>query len=443
MRSKKLLLVPALAAVALLTVAVDHGQSARAAFRIGVLVDCTGIGAETHDWSLAAAELPLLEHGGRLAGKGPASGVRAATIAGRRVELVEGCSESGVYGRLITETRQLVEIDHVDAVVGAFGWSDGMVFRELARRYPTVPFVLAGSFAREATTHAPAPNLYRFTPDIEQEQAGLATYAYKTLGWRTAATVSEQTANGWGATAAFAAEFCALGGQVRRVWTPVFGAGGPLLRSVPPGVDGVIVLSHYGYGSPAAFIRSYIARHPDAPRSLLLSVWLYPPYQLPEYASLWPRLRGVVGRIAGAPDPSSGGDVAYRKAFAAAFPGLPASVAGNLLVLPYYNAVEAVLQSFAQTGGETGKDRARLRSALASLRLATPEGPVRLDRNRQAIAPATLVRFDGTKPGLPSFHPVRRIHAVDETLGGLLKASVSPSPAKTECRRAAPPPWAR
>jgi hypothetical protein len=78
MRSKKLLLVPALAAVALLTVAVDHGQSARAAFRIGVLVDCTGIGAETHDWSLAAAELPLLEHGGRLAGKGPASSSRAA-----------------------------------------------------------------------------------------------------------------------------------------------------------------------------------------------------------------------------------------------------------------------------------------------------------------------------------------------------------------------------
>ena len=89
-----------------------------------------------------------------------------------------------------------------------------MVFRELARRYPTVPFVLAGSWAREATTHAPAPNLYRFTPDIEQEQAGLATYAYKTLGWRTAATVAEETPNGWGATAAFAAEFCALGGQV-------------------------------------------------------------------------------------------------------------------------------------------------------------------------------------------------------------------------------------
>src|SRR6476619_6935115 len=108
--------VQALAALALLTGAAGYGQSPPAPFKIGVLVDCTGIGAETHDWSLAAAELPMLQHGGRLAGRGPASGVRDATVAGRRVELVEGCSESGVYGRLITETRQLVEIDRVDAV---------------------------------------------------------------------------------------------------------------------------------------------------------------------------------------------------------------------------------------------------------------------------------------------------------------------------------------
>jgi branched-chain amino acid transport system substrate-binding protein len=423
--------------------AAGCGQSARAPFRIGVLVDCTGIGAETHDWSLAAAELPLLQHGGRLAGKGPATGVRDATVAGRRLELVEGCSESGVYGRLISEARQLVEIDRVDALVGAFGWSDGMVFRELARRYPTVPFVLAGSFAREATSHRPAANLYRFTPDIEQEQAGLGTYAYRTLGWRTAATVAEQTPNGWGATAAFAAEFCALGGHVRRVWTPAFGPGDALLRSVPPTVDGVMVLAHYGFGSAASFIRSYLARHPDASRSLLLSLWLYPPGELPAYASLWPRLRGVVARMSGVPDPSAAGDVAYRKAFATAFPGLPASVSGNLLVLPYYNAVEAVVQSLTQTHGETGADRARLRSALASLRLATPGGPVRLDRNRQAIATATLVRFDGRAPGRASFHPVRRIHGVDETLGGLLAASDSPSPARNDCRRAPPPPWAR
>jgi substrate-binding family protein len=228
----------AVAGVALLiAAATGYGGSAAAPFRIGVLSDCTGIGAATNDWSLAAAELPLLQHGGTLAGTGPSSGVRGATVAGRHVEIVTGCSESGVYGRLITETRQLVEIDHVDAVVGAFGWSDGVVFRELARRYPTVPFLLAGSFVREATAHVPAGNLYRFSADVEQAQAGLATYAYKTLGWRSAATVAEPLANGWGAAAAFAAEFCALGGSVRHIWAPAIAPSA--LRAVPRAVDGV------------------------------------------------------------------------------------------------------------------------------------------------------------------------------------------------------------
>ena len=400
MRSRRL--VAAIAAVVLLTVAVGYGQSSRAPFKIGVLVDCTGIGAETHDWSLAAAELPLLERGGRLAGNGPAGGVRDATVAGRRVELVEGCSESGVYGRLITETRQLVEIDRVDAVVGAFGWSDGMVFRELARRYPTVPFLLAGSFSREATTHAPAPNLYRFTPDVEQEQAGLATYAYRTLGWRSAATVAEQTPNGWGATAAFAAEFCALGGQVRRVWTPYFGAGGPLLRSVPPAVDGVMVLAHYGYGSPAAFIRSYLDRHPDAPRSLLLSVWLYPPAQLPGYASLWPRLRGVVARISGVPDPSSAADVAYRKAFAAAFPGLPASVAAQP---PGAAVLHRGRGRCAVAGTDARGARSRACPPARSARLASPRHAGRAHPARSQPAgnrdrDARALRRYGARQGL-------------------------------------------
>src|SRR3954462_3543196 len=120
MQSRRVRLLGLAAAGALLIAAVTGcGRSDAAPFRIGVLADCTGIGGETNDWSLAAAELPLLQHGGRLAGTGPSSGVRGAKVAGRRVEIVTGCSESGVYGRLITETRQLVEVDRVDAVVGA------------------------------------------------------------------------------------------------------------------------------------------------------------------------------------------------------------------------------------------------------------------------------------------------------------------------------------
>ena len=427
---------------ALIAIASGCGESSGAAFKIGVLADCTGIGAESHDWSLAGAELPLLQHGGELVGKGPASGVRGAKVAGRRVELVEGCSESGVFGRLITETRQLVEIDHVDAVVGGFGWSDGSVFRELARRYPTVPFVLVESATREATVHEPARNLYRFMPDIEQDTAGLATYAYRTLGWRQAAAVAEYTPNGWGQMAAFAAEFCALGGTVDRIWT-AYQKPGRLLRRVPASADGVVVLSAYGFGDPVPFIRAYVARHRDAPRSLLLALWMYPPPQAAESAALWPGLRGVVARIWGVPELASARNLAYHKAFARAFPGLPASVASNLIAQTYYDGSDALLQAVAKTGGELGTGRARLRAALDSLRLDSTSGPVRLDRNRQAVVPVTLGRIEGTREGAPSLRPVASLGEVDQTLGGLLAPSFSPSPAQTDCKRAAPPPWAK
>ena len=112
-------------------------------------------------------------------------------------------------------------------------------------------------------------------------------------------------------------------------------------------------------------------------------------------------------------------------------------------MLPYYTAVDALVHSLEKTNGEVGAARAELRTALASLRLATPEGVVRLDRNRQAIVPATLDEFDGTATGGASFHAVRRIPAVDETLGGLLAPNVAPSSAAPACRRATPPPWAR
>ena len=79
-------------AVALLLSAAGCGDSSGAPFKIGVLADWTGIVGATHDWSVAAAELPLLQRGGHLVGKGPAGGVQGAKVAGRRVEIVEGCA---------------------------------------------------------------------------------------------------------------------------------------------------------------------------------------------------------------------------------------------------------------------------------------------------------------------------------------------------------------
>ena len=68
--------------------------------RLGVLTDCQGPLRGFGDGELSGAEMPLLAAGARLRGTGPGGGVTEATVAGRKVELVIGCAESGEYDRL-------------------------------------------------------------------------------------------------------------------------------------------------------------------------------------------------------------------------------------------------------------------------------------------------------------------------------------------------------
>src|SRR5262245_12762766 len=202
-------LVPA---IAVLVVIAGTGCGAGGdPVRIGVLTECQGQFKGFEEVELSTAELPLLRRGASLMGPAPTDGVTPVTVAGRKVELVRGCSEFGEGTVFIEEARRLVEEKHVDAVIGGAS----VVTREVARRYPDVPFLVAGlNWEQEVTLRRPAPNLYRFTLDWGQEAAGLGAYAYKKLGWRRASILAGDEPAGWGSSAAFVAEFCALGGKV-------------------------------------------------------------------------------------------------------------------------------------------------------------------------------------------------------------------------------------
>ena len=210
------------------------------AIRIGVLTDCVGFSAGVSDAALGAAELPLLERGARLAGRTPGDGVEGARVAGRRVELLRGCTESGNYARLIEVARRLIEKEHADILVGPVGEGDGVVLRDVAARHPGVTVVLALSDAQESTLQRPAPNVFRFLPDGAQAAAGLGAYAYHVLGWRTAALIGTDDI-AWPQAAGFVAEFCALGGRVvDRRWFTLFDRWPrSLAAAISPDADGV------------------------------------------------------------------------------------------------------------------------------------------------------------------------------------------------------------
>jgi branched-chain amino acid transport system substrate-binding protein len=420
----------ALVAALALWLGAGCGGSKSQAFRIGILSDCYGPFSTLHEVIVASAELPLLKRGGELRGKQPSSGVKGAKVVGRPVELEIGCVAGN--DEVVPEARRLVEEGGARAIVGPLDPEEGMALREYARRQPETVFLIQPSGAPELTLTDPAPNVFRFASDAAQFVAGAGTYAYRQLGWRTAAIVADDVPYSWGGVAGFVAEFCALGGRiVDRTWIS-FGTDAAAAVQRIPRADGV-------YLGPAlspmlGFIRRYAALHHDLSRRLISNaVLLHDP-------TVIAKAKGVV--VAGSlPFEPTAAEAAYASSFKKAFPAIPPAVAIDPSTVPYRDGVEAVLEALQRTDGATGRG---LAAALAHLELGSPAGKIRLDGNRQAIAANYLSRVTTDAGGKPSIRTLRVVPDVEQTFGGYLKPG-DPPPSRTSpaCRKGNPPPWAR
>jgi branched-chain amino acid transport system substrate-binding protein len=103
--------------------------------------------------------------------------------------------------------------------------------------------------------------------------------------------------------------------------------------------------------------------------------------------------------------------------------------------------MQALVNAFQAVHGRLGDHRRALLAALARVVVAGPEGRVRLDQRRQAIASNYLVRIQPARGGSPT-RLAATVPGVDQTFGGLFEPGAAP-PSATEprCRRAPPPPW--
>jgi branched-chain amino acid transport system substrate-binding protein len=432
--------VACLLTVASLAVGAAGCSGGERPMRIGLLTDCRGLFSGYEDEMLAGAELPLLRRGARLTNGKPSGGVSGARAAGRDLELIRGCTEESEHTILVEETRRLVEVEGVDAVVGAFGESDSLVFRELARKYPEVIFIPAWSGAQELTLRHPAANVYRFDTDEAQDVAGLGSYAYRELGWRRAAVVADTTPVGWQEEAAFVAEFCALGGDVTARFTAPIDLGDPKVARALRGADGVAALMWGGAFVPPELLPA-LTRMVGSPQTRMV----VGTYVLEDSNTLVPIAgppAGVVGASSIPPANATPAMRAHRRAFSKAFPGLPPSDAETPIVLAYNDAMEGLLRGLEASDGDLSDGRQRLREELARVRFDLPSGPVHLDRNRQAVRNTYLKRID-RGGGRRAFQPVRVVPGVEQTFAGLLSDAPSPGPGSQPCRKATPPPWVR
>jgi branched-chain amino acid transport system substrate-binding protein len=429
-------LAAACAAVAL--VVAGCGSEPRP-LRVGVVVDCVGVNRPLEGAELAGAELPLVQRGAKLRGNDALDGVTPARVAGRPVELVRGCSELFEYSTLTAEIRRLVVHDHVDAIVAGDSGADDLTVRDVAALYPGVTFLAVAHGPRAVTLQHRAPNLFRASGDHEQGVAGLATYAYRALGWRRAAVVAGPWDSGWGERDAFTAEFCALGGRVTRQLQPfpVFEPHGRDVRAIPRDVDGVAVFSMSLFG-PGEFLVRLRQRMHD-PRRIVVG-----PSVVDDPDGLGPAARALAGVTGSSFLPATDRSPAmraYLRAMRQTFPQVPAATARTDLVLGYRTAVETLLRGLDRAHGDLG----RLQAALAAVTTDLPGGPERFDADHAAVVAPTIVRI-GRAPrsgALPALTQVESMPGVDQSIGGLLAPARLPGSIDPACRRAAPPPWAR
>jgi branched-chain amino acid transport system substrate-binding protein len=413
--------------------AAGCGGGHAAVIRIGILLDCEGLFAPLYEETLAGAELPLLTRGAELRGRTPSDGVKDASVAGKRVELLLGCVREFSRVTTLAALRRLVELEGADVVIGPEGPADGLVVRDYAKRRPGVTFVYPG-FDSTATLQAPAPNVYRFRVTMAQWGAGLGAYAYRELGWRRAVTVGGYGSPTWSGVTGFVAEFCSLGGSVvQRLWVRSGEDFTPLVVKIPKrGVDGVFLpTSLYGTKS---FVAAWSARHPDLGRWLVGGDVLL---------TQNPNDRRLMGVVAANPTPWTPTHEwsTFKTELARAFPGIKVD---PINAVDYFDAMAPVLDALEQVHGDLSHRERRLMAALARSRFDSPEGPRRLDSRHQAIGVIYLGKMSPGRNGKPFIRQIRVVRDVDQTFGGYLSGS-SPAPGRTQpvCKHGHPPPWAR
>ena len=422
------------------TAAAGEAPEAGDVLKIGHLSNCEGPFAPFYDQTTGGAMLPLVNRGAKPKNPDkPSEGVTNATLAGRPVEIVWGCSDS-TPDKAVEEARRLVEQEEVDILVGPLSGSEGIAVANYSKERPQVTFVNGIAGAQDSTLKVRSPNFFRWHSDGAQWTAGLGDYAYNELGWRRVVTMGDDYDFPYTQIAGFTAEFCALGGQiVERLWPPLGEEDySSYITQIPQDVDGFF-LGVGGTGT-VAFVKQYEQLQGNLGDKIIGGVFMTDPVI---HKELKDRVVGVVTAGMTAGDSKEPAYVKYSEQLASAFPKLEGTGA-SVFAYGYYTAMEAIAQALEAVDGNLSDDHAAFREEMSTMTLEAPLGDIRLDENRQAIMDNFLQQIvkDQTGDGVPDIKTIKRIPEVDQTFGGFFSPE-TPSPDRNnpKCKKATPPPW--
>ncbi|WP_459850743.1 ABC transporter substrate-binding protein [Dongia sp. agr-C8] len=331
---------------------------------------------------------------------------------GKKIELVTGSSDASPDSA-VNAARKLVEQDKVQILVGPLSGDEGLAVKNYAKTQPQVTFINGTSAAQDTTLRDPAPNFFRFTTDGAQWQAGLGEYAFGTKGYKKVVTIAEDYSFPYTQVFGFMSGFCKSGGHVvDKFWVPIGNKDfSSIVASIPDDIDAIYVA--LGGADAVNFLNQYEQAGGDKPMiggSITVDQTVL--------GSKGKQQEYVVGTPSAGPIADDWDNAEWKKFVAdykAAFPdGFPSP---SLFAHGYYISTLAMLDALDQVKGDLGGDQKAFRDALQNLKLATPTGPVTLDKNRNAVASIFLTEVAKADDGHLYNKVIKVVDNVNQTLG--------------------------
>lgn len=355
-------------------------------------------------------------------------------IAGREIELIVVPTDASPDSAL-RAARKLVEQDKVQLIIGPLSGSEGIAMRDYSKTVPNLVMINGSSGALETTFVNPSPNFFRFNSDGAQWMAGLGEYVFKDKGYKKVAVIGEDYSFPYTQVFGFALGYCRAGGQiVQRQWVPLGTKDfGSVIANIPDDVDAVFL--GLGGGDAVNFLNQYSQTGGKAKfigGSIMVDQTVL--------SSRGAAKKLLVGT------PSSGGVAdawddprwkAWVKAYQDAYPADKRFASPSLFATNYYNAFNALAQAMDKVNGDLSDGGAKLRAELAKTELKAPNGDIKLDDNRQAIATTFITEVAETPNGDLTNKFVKTVPNVSQTLGlspEAFKAVGLPSRTNPECK---------
>jgi len=410
--------------------------------KVAYLSDCEGAFGAFFEPDIAGANTAFIKYaGGKAAGSKPSDGLDGAKVAGHDIQIVGvGCADD-TADKAIEETRRLMEQEDADILIGPLSGDEGIAVANYAKEHPDKTFINGTSGAQDTTLKVQAPNFFRFHSDGAQWSAGLGDYAYNTLGWKKAAIIGDDYSFPYTSLAGFAAEFCAVGGQItKRIWPPLGEKDySSFISQIPDDVDGI----YYGIGGAGlvSFMKQYQEQKGKIdPKKTMGNVFFDDPLVLKEVSN------AVTGAYTAGPTAADSDDpkvADYVKQLDDAYGKEISGLAASVFVYNYYNAAWALIKGLEAVNGDIS-DQSKLQEALTSVTLDAAWGEIKLDDNRNGVADNFVKEIVADKTGdkIPDVQTVARIPGVEQTFGGTFTAD-TPAPDRTnpKCKKGNQPAW--